>query len=87
MKYKKMRDDRCTNRTVSKIEPVLEYIRKQRTEEIMSTEWIEEGCPHKFCNTRQGQIYSTSGKKMDRDRNGPHGLTHVWWRRRRRRRR
>jgi hypothetical protein len=49
---------------MSKTEPVLEYIRKERTEKIMSTEWIEEGCPNKFCNTRQGQkIYSTSGKR------------------------
>jgi hypothetical protein len=37
-----------------KTEPVLEYTTKDRTGEIMSTEWIDEGSPNKFCSTCLG---------------------------------
>jgi hypothetical protein len=60
-----------------KTESVLGY--RDRTGEIMSTEWIEEGTPNKFCSTRLGaEDVKASGKKMARDRNRRHGLTHVW---------
>lgn len=55
---------------------VLEYIaNKYRTGEIVSTEWIEEGCPNKFCcMCLEADDLQNVRQKMAGDHNRSHAL-------------
>jgi hypothetical protein len=62
-----------------KTEHVLEHRDKDRTREIMSTEWMKKRIPKQIMQyAMRGIIFTEAGKKMVRGRNRPHGLTCAW---------